>query len=246
MSSRIPWARVLAEGVIIVTSILLAFGIEAWWDARSERADERAYLTALRSDFQATKSQFEIVIESYDYIAEHNKRFLRLLDQPVGSVPVDSLESLLRTAFTYNTFTPVLATYTDMVNSGALDVLRSDSLRATMARFEASLEWVRSTAAYADDHWTTEIGPFLTRHVDLTKAFGSEARADIGTTVLPPVDLGPQVARVESDAQALWSREFINLLAMKTSNQDDLVRWGRNSLAYVEETLRLVDRELER
>lgn len=35
MTSSIPWPRVFVEGVVIVSSILLAFGIEAWW-ARTE------------------------------------------------------------------------------------------------------------------------------------------------------------------------------------------------------------------
>ena len=34
---QIPWARILLEGVVIVGSILLAFGIDAWWEDHSER-----------------------------------------------------------------------------------------------------------------------------------------------------------------------------------------------------------------
>jgi hypothetical protein len=30
----LPWLRVLIEGVVIVDSILLAFGIDAWWEGR--------------------------------------------------------------------------------------------------------------------------------------------------------------------------------------------------------------------
>ncbi len=32
MTKQIPWRRVFVEGVVIVGSILLAFGIQAWWD----------------------------------------------------------------------------------------------------------------------------------------------------------------------------------------------------------------------
>ena len=32
MSRQIPWLRVVVEGVVIVSSILLAFGIEAAWE----------------------------------------------------------------------------------------------------------------------------------------------------------------------------------------------------------------------
>ena len=38
MSRPIPWLRVFAEGAVIVVSILLAFGIDAWWEGRQERA----------------------------------------------------------------------------------------------------------------------------------------------------------------------------------------------------------------
>ncbi len=37
---QIPWLRVFVEGVVIVGSILLAFGLQAWWDGRQERALE--------------------------------------------------------------------------------------------------------------------------------------------------------------------------------------------------------------
>ena len=34
MNRQVPWLRVFVEGVVIVLSILLAFGIEAWWADR--------------------------------------------------------------------------------------------------------------------------------------------------------------------------------------------------------------------
>jgi len=42
MTDRVnsSWARVLAEGSAIVVSILLAFGIQAWWEERQERTEE--------------------------------------------------------------------------------------------------------------------------------------------------------------------------------------------------------------
>ena len=37
LTPQIPWLRVLVEGVVIVGSILLAFGLQAWWDGFQER-----------------------------------------------------------------------------------------------------------------------------------------------------------------------------------------------------------------
>ena len=39
--------RVFAEGVVIVASILLAFGIDAWWEGRREREQEEGVLTTI-------------------------------------------------------------------------------------------------------------------------------------------------------------------------------------------------------
>jgi len=35
----VHWPRILAEGFAIVVSILLAFGIQAWWEGRQDRLD---------------------------------------------------------------------------------------------------------------------------------------------------------------------------------------------------------------
>ena len=45
-SSRLSWARLLAEAVAIVVSILIAFGLDAWWDESREAAEERRHLVA--------------------------------------------------------------------------------------------------------------------------------------------------------------------------------------------------------
>jgi hypothetical protein len=47
MSRQFPSLRVLAEGVVIVGSILLAFGIDAWWEGRQERQAERVYVARI-------------------------------------------------------------------------------------------------------------------------------------------------------------------------------------------------------
>ena len=39
MKPQIPWLRVFVEGMVIVGSILLAFGIQAAWDGGSARQE---------------------------------------------------------------------------------------------------------------------------------------------------------------------------------------------------------------
>ena len=37
MTNRIPWSRLLFEGVVVVISILVAFAIDAWWERKKPR-----------------------------------------------------------------------------------------------------------------------------------------------------------------------------------------------------------------
>jgi hypothetical protein len=48
VTRSIPWPRILAEGGAIVVSILLAFGIQAWWEGAQE-LNERLTLVEKRA-----------------------------------------------------------------------------------------------------------------------------------------------------------------------------------------------------
>jgi hypothetical protein len=77
LTRNIPWPRILAEGVIIVVSILLAFWIDAWWASRQVQASEKVVLQTLLDD----------LVEKRQLLAERN-RF-------VGAIR-ESAETLLR------------------------------------------------------------------------------------------------------------------------------------------------------
>ena len=55
MTTTRPWLRSVVEAVVIVGSILFAFGIQAWWDNEQERQRERDYLGALLDEFEQVR-----------------------------------------------------------------------------------------------------------------------------------------------------------------------------------------------
>ena len=50
MASSLPWRRLVAESVAVIASILIAFAIDAAWDARQEKQELRQLLEGLRSE----------------------------------------------------------------------------------------------------------------------------------------------------------------------------------------------------
>ena len=55
----IPWPRILVEGVAIVVSILLAFGIQAWWEGVQEREEEQDALASILQEFETNSAERE-------------------------------------------------------------------------------------------------------------------------------------------------------------------------------------------
>ena len=59
ITREIPWLRILAEGVAIAVSILLAFGIEAWWSNRQVQQNVQDNLIALREELHDNIREIE-------------------------------------------------------------------------------------------------------------------------------------------------------------------------------------------
>jgi hypothetical protein len=87
-SQDIPWKRLFAEGVAIIVSILLAFGIDAWWEDRRQEHDETVLLQAILDDLEEKKDQ--IVTDK-----KYNQAILESATTLVnaGATPQQDLES---------------------------------------------------------------------------------------------------------------------------------------------------------
>jgi len=94
----IQWGRLSAEGVAIVVSILLAFGIQAWWDEREQLDDERIVLQSLLTDI--SRLQIRLVKDKRisDFLIESAVKLLQAaadLSQPINEQEIDILISNL-------------------------------------------------------------------------------------------------------------------------------------------------------
>jgi hypothetical protein len=61
MGKQSTWLRVAVEGVVIVGSILLAFGIDAAWDGREQSQRREALLAAISSDMARARLEVDRV-----------------------------------------------------------------------------------------------------------------------------------------------------------------------------------------
>lgn len=143
-TQEIPWKRISAEGFAIVVSILLAFGIDAWWDERRERAEEQVLLTRLAAEFSINLERIELYIEGFSNIVDACSQLYEIVDnamvnqEETAGLPAGWLRLSL-IAPLYEANTPLLDALTKV---GKLDVV--DDSRV----IEAVSEWERQLRDY--------------------------------------------------------------------------------------------------
>lgn len=139
----IRWGALALESLVVVVSILLAFGLESWWEGRQELELADDLREALVVDFQATRS----TIDSVQARTERNLTAANslLVEAFVGDteVPVDTLVTRY---LSMARLWPLLATngtYASAVSSGDIRLLRNDSLTAALADFQEFLTFLQ-------------------------------------------------------------------------------------------------------
>lgn len=96
MTKQIPGLRILVEGVVIVLSILLAFGIDAWWDDVQQQAAEQEALRGLETDFAANLEALKSSIAAHIEYRRNLAALEEMTDLQLAAVPPDSVGIYVR------------------------------------------------------------------------------------------------------------------------------------------------------
>ena len=156
-AKSVPWLRVLGEGVVIVSSILLAFGIDAYWDERKEDTEEREVLVGLEADFVDLRARL-------GQWAEFNETGVRLLDQFLS----DSLANLDRAVADSALAFSVLINVLDqggpleaLLASGRLELIQNREIRARLGKWPDWLDDIHTNDLSRRDGAILNIVPNL-------------------------------------------------------------------------------------
>lgn len=95
MKREIPWSRVGIEMVVIVASILMAFGIEAWWQSGQERKAVAELRELVRVQMTANVEMLEADIEDALEAEASLRAAVRAISPDPGTITADSLWSLI-------------------------------------------------------------------------------------------------------------------------------------------------------
>ena len=126
MKAQIPWLRVFVEGVVIIGSILLAFGIQAWWEERGDGIRRGALLDALRSDMAVAAIEVDRVMGSHAEGREAAAALLNLgPEAPLSAGQAYLVDSLVAATFSSPSYAAPLCALSWDRSGGAPRSLRS-------------------------------------------------------------------------------------------------------------------------
>lgn len=172
MSSRIPWLRVSIEGAVIVGSILLAFGIDAWWDERDRKRTLEQDLSSVLDEIRDNRDLIDAEISALERVVSGGEAVLDVLDAGAEEAFV-SLPDTLAFLVTYwaPTLDHSLGALDALTSSGRLSEVESIALRRSLAALRDRISDAVEDQWEARNFQSNRLLPTISSQVDLGLAY---------------------------------------------------------------------------
>jgi hypothetical protein len=235
MFSKERIIKLLAEGVLIVISILLAFSIEAWWDIRKEDKEEQKLLFNLQKDFTKNKELLDYAIYRYETSIKNTQALMDYL-KPGIKIPNEAIipDSLLFNLVFWYTYDPVVGTLNSAIASGRISLIENENLRVELALWEDLVRDMKESENVELDI-LTRINDQMFRHIPIrTMAYRS------GNSIM----LRESTAKIDYQS-IMGSLYFENLIGNRIGEMSNTLSEAKTVGSSLDRILQYLEEELE-
>ena len=206
MSDKLNWRKVSLEGVAVILGILIAFGIDAAWDARQESRRVAAYLVSLDDELAENATQIRVHLDSLAATRARTEQYIvALAARSDDAALIDSIPAMVRDMPLADERPLSRSAFDDLI-SGGLQLIDDASIRRAILRYGQLLEFNERRMDATEQWWETRFGPFDERYGDLV---GMGSLYNEGW-------LGRRDLAVGVDESAfVGNRQYTNLLAAR-------------------------------
>jgi hypothetical protein len=235
-TAKNPW-WILLQGCAIVASILLAFGIEAWWGEREERSTEQRILLVLDAELQAN---LRLIEEEISYHTAMREVIAQIYRAAAGDLQLSKAEVDILFADLLWWSEPEFAVgaLISLVDGGQLGILDDPEVALQAVRLNESFK--KMAQVVERDRATTNetLIPFLIAHgslPDLSKLQAIRGKPGVGRDLgLPENEIVLSSGR-RSHTSVINNEDFLGMLVPKRWAQVDA------NLAYTKLRERIVE-----
>jgi hypothetical protein len=228
---ELQWRSAVLEGFAVLVAILLAFAIDAWWDLRSQQAEARAYIEAVRTELIANR---EALIEELEILrgwVEESELYLNTVVAPDASPSYDEVREMVWKTGPYRTTPLARAAIDDLVSSGGYKAIDLAELRRALADYARSLDNDATEQEDVRNFFNEFIYPYHVGQGSFTEFDWEEYNELPESPVSFPLD-------VEAFA---GNRTYANLLISRILEYGNLRHAHRDLLEKIEKALALID-----
>jgi hypothetical protein len=222
MPNTLTWKRGLAEGTVIILSVLLALAADAWWDGRQASSLESQVLAEVAEEVAANRTRLALDVERISAMLDRIDRFQRSRPATLVTLPEDSVQPMLEGLFRPLTFEPQVSaaavlSETALLSTDGIGVraLVSEFL-ARMADAEEEKEWFRDMSREVQ----SGVAGYLTQAPDGGRGILVERAARLGPSILAELRSDEDVMRhvvLRGAAGELYLQELTSLAGLLDS-----------------------------
>lgn len=169
MKNRPPLGRLVTESAVIILSILAAFALDAWWDERKERVEEREVLAALHTEFTAARERIERYRGLQLRVMHSTESILGAIRGGLnrGERNVTVADSTLGMTLIPPTVSVSLGTLNGLTSGGRLDIIEDIELRTALGSWGAEFEELAEEEQFLRDYVLDDMDDALRGRLDM-------------------------------------------------------------------------------
>ena len=134
------WGDTGRDVVLIVGSILIAFGLDAWWDGLGERRAQSEQIASLRSEFITARRTLGSVAAGLELSGQATNGLLALMGPQAPSADPDTVVIMLQRSFNVGISVPSHTALDGVLAAGISQVMAKDSLVGMLERWPGLME----------------------------------------------------------------------------------------------------------
>ncbi|GGG57072.1 hypothetical protein GCM10010976_29880 [Bizionia arctica] len=124
----------------MVIGILIALQINNWNNEAANKRDEQNIVKNLNLEFKKNRKNLQESIKHHKQILSCATDVMNLIGEPKEVLNKHNLDSLLERTLDYRSYKPSQAVVLDVISSGKLNLISSDSLRLLIFDWSSNLE----------------------------------------------------------------------------------------------------------
>jgi hypothetical protein len=158
----------LLEGLVIVISILAAFALDRWWDARMAAEEEQQVLDGLQSEFQDARTELVYYRSLQVRIRGAVERALVAFGQAGAGSTVAVADTTLGLVYIPPTVKPSLGTLDGLLAGARLGIVSDPDLRNALVSWGGVFDELSEEEEASRDYVMNHVDPALRSRVDVT------------------------------------------------------------------------------